>query len=189
MIRQVTSQHDNELRKGVRMELKKVIERRYSIRDYENRPVPEEKLLKVLEAARLAPSASNRQQWKFIVVRESERRRELATDAAGQPWRAKAPVTIAAVATMPEYVMRSGVPAYAVDLAIAVDHMTLAAVDEGLGTCWCGGFSQEKARDILKVPENYRIVALLSLGFPNETGRPKVRKSLDEIVCYETFKE
>lgn len=171
------------------MEVMEAITKRQSIRDYEDRPVPEEKLRKVLEAARLAPSASNRQEWKFIVVRESKRRQELARAAGGQSHVAQAPVVIAAVATMPEYVMRCGVPAYAVDLAIAVDHMTLAAVDEGLGTCWIGAFSQEQARDILEVPENYRIVTLLPLGFPRQTGRPKTRKSIDEIVCYETFKE
>jgi len=171
------------------MELKEAIKRRQSIRDYEDKPVPEDKLLKVLEAARLAPSGTNRQAWKFVVVREGKRRQELARAAGGQTHVARAPVVIAAVATMPEGVMICGVPDYAVDLAIAVDHMPLAAVDEGLGTCWIGAFSQEEARDILKVPENYRIVALLPLGFPKQTGRPKVRKSLDEIVCYETFKE
>ncbi len=171
------------------MELKEAIKQRQSIRDYEDKAVPEEKLLKVLEAARLAPSASNRQRWKFIVVRESERRLALARAAGGQVHLARAPVVIAAVATMPEYVMRCGVPAYAVDLAIAVDHMTLAAVDEGLGTCWIGAFSQEEVRDILKVPEHYRIVTLLPLGFPKQMERPKVRKLLDEIVCYEVFEE
>ncbi len=171
------------------MELKEAVKKRQAIRDYEDKPVPEEKLLKVLEAARLAPSASNRQPWKFIVVRDDKRRQELAWAAGGQTHVAKAPVVIAAVATMPEYVMRSGVPAYAVDLAIAVDHMTLAAVDEGLGTCWIGAFSQEEARDILNVPENYRIVALLPIGFPKRAGRPKMRKSLDKIMCYETYKE
>ncbi len=171
------------------MELKEAIQKRQSIRGYEDKPVPEDKLLRVLEAARLAPSASNRQQWKFIVVRDRKRCQELARTAGGQTHLAKAPVIIAAVATMPEYVMRCGVPAYAIDLAIAVDHMTLTAVDEGLGTCWVGGFSQEEARGILKVPENYRIVILLPLGFPKQAERPKVRKSLDEIVCYETFKE
>ena len=101
----------------------------------------------------------------------------------------KAPVVIVAVATYPEYVMRCGVPAYAVDLAIAVDHITLAAVDEGLGTCWVGAFSQDEARVAVGVPQNYRIVALLPLGFPKEENRPKLRKSLDEIVCYETFRD
>jgi len=171
------------------MEVMEAIRKRKSIRDYEDKPVPEEKLQKVLEAARLAPSASNRQEWKFVVVRDSKRRHELARAAGGQSHVARAPVVIAAVATMPEYVMRCGVPAYAVDLAIAVDHMTLAAVAEGLGTCWIGAFSQEQTRDILGVPAHYRVVTILPLGFPGEAGRPKVRKSIAEIVCYETFKE
>jgi len=171
------------------MELKEAIRTRQSIRDYVDKPVPKEKLLKVLEAARLAPSASNRQRWKFVVVRDRERRQELARAAGGQSHVRKAPVVIAAVATMPEYVMRCGVPAYAVDLAIAVDHMTLAAVDEGLGTCWIGAFSQEEARVILKIPDDCRIVALLTLGFPKQEAGPKVRKSLDDIVRYEIFGE
>ena len=170
------------------MDVYEAIEKRKSIRDYEDTPVPEEKLLRVLEAARLAPSGGNRQQWKFVVAREDKRRQELARASGGQPHVAKASVVIAAVSTAPESMMRCEVPGYPVDLAIAVDHMTLAAVDEGLGTCWIGAFSQEQARDILKVPESCRIVALLTLGFPKEAGRPKVRKSMDEIVCYETFK-
>ena len=171
------------------MELMDVISRRESVRSYEDRPVPEDKLLKVLEAARLAPSASNRQRCKFIVVRDAERRRQLSRATGGQPHVAQAPVVIAAVSTMPEYVMRCDVPAYPVDLAIAVDHMTLVATDEGLGTCWIGAFSQEEARAVLGVPDNCKIVTLLPLGFPRQDRREKVRKSLDEIVCYETFKE
>jgi nitroreductase len=85
--------------------------------------------------------------------------------------------------------MGNGVPEYAVDLAIAVDHMTLAAVDEELGTCWIGAFSQEKAKAILNVPEKYKIVTLLTLGFPKQQKRPKIRKSLDQILCYESFEE
>lgn len=171
------------------MELMEVISRRESVRSYEDRPVPEEKLLKVLEAARLAPSASNRQRCKFIVVRDEKRRKELSVATGGQAHVAGAPVVIAAVSTMPEYVMRCEVPAYAVDLAIAVDHMTLAAADEGLGTCWIGAFSQEEARAVLGVPDNYKVVILLPLGFPRQDRREKTRKSLDEIVCYEAFKE
>jgi nitroreductase len=170
------------------MELKDAIRKRESVRYYEDKSVPEEKLLKVLEAARLAPSASNSQQWKFIVVREGKKRLDLSWAAGGQPHLVEAPVVIAAVAMMPDYIMSCGVPAYAVDLAIAVDHMTLAAVDEGLGTCWIGAFSQEKVRKILNIPQNCRVVALMPLGFPKQTGVPKIRKSLDEIVCYETFK-
>ena len=171
------------------MELKEVIKNRKSIREYEDRPIPEDKLLRVLEAARLAPSGANSQEWKFIIVRDLKRRQQLAQAAEGQTFVAQATVVIAAVATQPALMMICGVPAYAVDLAIAVDHITLAAVDEGLGTCWIGAFSQEAARKILNVPPKYKIVALMPLGFPNELGRPKTRKSLDEIVCYETFKE
>ena len=171
------------------MELMDVISHRESVRSYEDRPVPEDKLLKVLEAARLAPSASNRQRCKFIVVRDAERRQQLSRATGGQVHVAQAPVVIAAVSTMPEYMMRCEVPAYPVDLAIAVDHMTLAAADEGLGTCWIGAFSQEEARAVLGVPDNCKIVTLLPLGFPRQDRREKIRKSLDEIVCYETFKE
>jgi len=123
-----------------------VIKQRRSIRDYEDRPVPEEKLNRILEAARLSPSARNSQDRKFIVIREKEQRRKLAQSAGHQPHVAKAPVLIAAVGTKPEYHMPNGVPAYPVDLAIALDHMTLVAVEEGLGTCWIGGFSQEIAQ-------------------------------------------
>ncbi len=170
------------------MELKEAIIKRESVRDYESTPVPEEKLLRVLEAARLAPSGANMQPWKFVVVRESKLRQALSRASGGQRHVAQAPVVIAAVAIASEFIMMCGVPGYAVDLAIAVDHMTLAAVDEGLGTCWIGAFSQEQARNILKVPESCRIVTLLTLGFPKLTGRQKVRKSIDDIVCYETYK-
>ena len=171
------------------MELMEIIRTRRSVRDYKDTPVPEDKLLKVLEAARLAPSGGNSQLWKFIVVKDARRRQQLAKAASGQTFVAKAPVVIAAVALMPERIQQCEVPAYAVDLAIAIDHMTLAAVDEGLGTCWIGAFSQAEARDVLKVPAKYKIVALLPLGFPAQPEGPKTRKSLNEIVCSETFKE
>lgn len=171
------------------MELAEAIRTRESVRAYQDRPVPEEKLTAVLEAARLAPSASNRQRWKFVVVRDAERRRALSLAAGGQAHLAQAPVVIAAVATLPDYVMRCGVPAYAVDLAIAVDHITLAAADQGLGTCWIGAFSQDEARQVLGVPAEYRIVTLLPLGFSAQTDKAKTRKAIDEIICYETFHE
>ncbi len=169
------------------MELKEAIKKRQSIRAYEDKPVPEEKLKNVLEAARLAPSGNNRQPMKLVVVKESKRRQELGQAADGQTFVGEAPIVIAAVATEPEHIMSCGVPRYPVDLAIAVDHMTLAAVDEGLGTCWIGAFSQERVKEILKIPHKYRVVALLPLGFPRREKERKIRKSLEEIVCYETF--
>ena len=85
--------------------------------------------------------------------------------------------------------MSSGVPAFAVDLAIAVDHMTLKATEEGLGTCWIGAFSQEKVKKVLEIPERYKVVVLLPLGFPADTPEPKSRKNIEEIVCYENFSD
>ncbi len=171
------------------MEFTEVIRKRESVRDFEDRPVPENILKMVLEAARLAPSASNRQPWKFIVVRDALKRQELARSAGGQHHIAEAPVVIAAVALMPEYLMSNGVPSYPIDIGIAVDHMALAAADQGLGTCWIGTFDQQEVRKILGVPSAYRVVILLPLGFPRSGHGPKSRKSLNQIVCYETFKD
>ena len=164
------------------------IKNRRSVRDFKPDPVPEEKLNKVLEAARLAPSAHNAQDWKFIVVRDETKRKKLAKVAANQSFVGEAPVIIVAVATNPEAVMSCGVPSYAVNLAIAVEHMALQAVEEGLGTCWIGAFSQNKVKEILGIPKEYKVVALLPLGFPADSPREKVRKRLEEIVCYEKFK-
>jgi nitroreductase len=175
--------------RGINMELRDAIEKRSSIRAYKEKPVPEEKLLKVLEAARLAPSGRNSQAWKFVVVRDNERRQAIWRATGGQPHVYMAPVIIAAVATDPDSVMPCGILAYPVDLAIAIDHITLAAVDLGLGTCWIGAFSQDKVKNILGVPEKLKVVSLLTLGYPDETGRPKMRKMLEEIVCYEKYEK
>ena len=170
------------------MEVKEAIQARRSVRAYQDREVPEEKIKKVLEAAQLAPSANNRQPWKFIVVRDPQLREQLARAAANQSFVGEAPVIIVAVALQPEYIMTCGVPSYPVDLAIAVDHMSLSAVDEGLGTCWIGAFYQDEVKKILNIPEKYKVVTLLPLGFPADKPGSKFRKPLEEIVCYETFK-
>lgn len=169
------------------MDVAKAIRDRRSVRSYEKKGIPEDVLLKVLEAARLAPSANNRQPWKFVVVREAAKRAALAKAAKEQQFVAEAPVVIAAVALEPERVMTCGVPTYAVDLAIAVDHITLAAVQQGLGSCWIGAFYQEDVKKILKIPAEYKVAALLTLGYPRDQARFKNRKSLDEIVCYEKW--
>lgn len=169
------------------MKVHEAIQKRKSIRVYKDEPIPENKLKKVLEAARLAPSAANQQQWKFVVVRDAEKRKQLSIAAQGQTHVAKAPAVIAGVATDTRRIMLCGVPTYPVDLAIALDHMTLAAVNEGLGSCWIGHFSQEQVRAILGIPDSYVVVCLLTLGIPAEEGRPKLRKPLNEIICYDSF--
>ncbi|PIP11906.1 MAG: nitroreductase [bacterium (Candidatus Stahlbacteria) CG23_combo_of_CG06-09_8_20_14_all_40_9] len=167
--------------------VREAIRERCSVRSYLDKPIKDEKLTLVLDAARLAPSARNNQNWKFIVVRNKKTRERLADAAANQRFIAEAPVVIAAVSTDPSYIMRCGVPAYAVDVAIAVDHMTLQAEELGLGTCWIGAFYQEKVKEILKIPDRYKVVALLPLGYPTHPCGEKHRKTLEEIVSHEKF--
>lgn len=169
------------------MEVLEAIRQRRSVRAYRPDPVPADALEKVLEAARLAPSASNRQPWRFVVVTDPGRRVELARAARDQAFVGQAPVVIAAVALEPDTVMSCRVEAYAVDLAIAVDHMTLAAVAQGLGTCWIGAFDQDRARRLMSIPDHCKIVALLPLGYPADEPRPKNRKALADVVCRENW--
>ena len=171
------------------MQVHEAIKNRRSVRAYKSDPIPEQSLRKVLEAARLAPSAHNDQDWKFIIIKDIKKKKQLAQAAQSQSFIAEAPVVIAAVALNPERVMSCEVPAYAINLTIAVDHMTLQACEQGLGTCWIGAFSQEQVKKILNIPDQYKVVALLPLGFPADSPKPKTRKSLEEIICYENFNE
>ena len=166
------------------MNLMQAIRTRRSIRNYQDRLVEEEKLLAVLEAGRLAPSARNMQDWRFIVVRDAATRQRLAEAARDQQFVGKAPVVIVACGTS-DLVMTCGQPAYAIDVAIAVDHMTLAAASLDLGTCWIGAFYEEKVKEILGVPPGVRIVALLPLGYPAKQPGPLARKSLDDVLAWE----
>ena len=166
------------------MEIKEVFQKRYSCRSYQDKPIPEEKLKSILEAAQLAPSAHNRQPYKFIVVKDKEKREKLA-EAAAQSFIAEAPIIVAGVSLDPKEVMRNDVPTYAVDLGIAMEHIALQATAEGLGTCWIGAFSQEKAKEILGISEEYKIVALMPVGYPADSLPPKKRKNLEELVSYQ----
>lgn len=170
------------------MDTLKAIKERRSIRNYQDKPIEAEKLQAVLEAARLAPSARNAQQWKFIVVQDKKQREKMAA-ATRYKFIADAPVLIAGVSLDPKGLMRCGVPTYAVDLAIAMTNITLAAQALGLGTCWIGGFDQEAAKEVLKVPDKYKIVELMPLGYPAENPPARDRKSLSEIICYDSFTE
>jgi nitroreductase len=169
------------------MQLMEAIKRRRSVRSYQDRAVEEEKLLRVLEAGRLAPSARNMQDWKFVVVRDQDLRRKLAEAARNQEFVGQAPVVIAACGTS-DYVMTCGQLTYPIDVSIAIDHMTLSAVEEGLGTCWIGAFYEDTVKEILQIPQSIRVVALLPLGYPAaEQAKPTPRKSLKEIVAYDRW--
>jgi nitroreductase len=163
------------------------IQKRYSVRSYRQKPVEKQKLLAVLEAARLAPSAKNFQEWRFVVVQAPETRRKLMAAANNQAFVAEAPVVIACCATNTDYIMRCGQHCYPIDLAIAIDHMTLQAVEEGLGTCWIGSFYEDQVKTLLGIPQEIRVVELLALGYPQDNPRPKNRLPLDKIVCHDKW--
>jgi nitroreductase len=171
------------------MDVFEAIETRRSTRNYAPTPVPREKLERILEAARLAPSAGNRQPRHFIVVTDSEKRKALSGGMFAK-FLKESPVVIVACGdeeAAPKW--------FAVDVAIAVENMVLAAGGEGLGTCWIGSFDEAKVREILGIPSNFRVVVMLALGFANdkETLATKVllavrkRKSLGEIVSLEEY--
>jgi nitroreductase len=162
------------------------IQGRRSIRKYSSKPVEEEKLSKVLEAARLAPSAGNGQHWKFIVVTDDAVKEELMKISGGQKFIGEAPVVLLAVGTKPG-IMTNDQPAEAVDLSIAMSFMILEAYEQGLGTCWIARYDQQSVRDLLGIPVSASVVAISSLGYPAEEPPAKPRKSLKDIVCYNRF--
>lgn len=170
------------------MDFLSLIKKRRSVRDYQDKPIEEGKLKRVLNAARLAPSARNSQKWKFIVVKDKEKKEKLAQIAKGQTFISEASVVVVGVGLEADRTITCDVPTYAVDLAIAMDHVTLAAVNEDLGTCWIGAFDQKKAKELLNVPESAKITALMPLGYPADSPKPKQRKDLEEIISYNEFK-
>jgi len=166
------------------MSVQSAIKDRRSIRAYSDTPVEEDKLNLVLEAARLAPSACNRQEWKFIVVRDRATKEQLSKKADVL---ADAPVVIAACATEAEDVMSCGQTMGTVDVSIAVSFMILQAHELGLGTCWLGSFNEAAAKRILGVPAPVRIVAVTPLGYPAQSPAARPRKALAEIVSYDRY--
>jgi len=169
------------------MDVFAAISRRRSVRAYKPAQVEEEKLKKILEAARLAPSANNWQDWKFVIVREKELRKKLARVAFGQSFIGEAPVVIVACGTEPKAMMACGQPTSTVDVCIACAFMILEACEQGLGTCWIGAFREDEVKKILKIPDPVRVVAVIPLGYPDESPSQSERKDFDEIVCFEKF--
>ena len=170
------------------MDVMEAIKKRYSVRCYQDRVVEPEKLDGILEAARLAPSASNRQEWRFVVIQDKNIRQRLMQAAKDQAFVGQAPVVIACCAKTDSHIMTCGQMCYPIDVAIAIEHMALKATEEGLGTCWIGAFHEDKVKEILGIPQDVRVVALLALGYPVKL-RPntKDRLRLKEIVMHEKW--
>lgn len=170
------------------MELKEAIAKRNSVRNFKNVPVPREKLIQLFELVRLAPSAVNYQPWHFIVITRKETLESLAKSYP-RPWFLSAPVVIVACINHKESWKRvkDHKDFGDVDVAIAVDHLTLAAVSLGLGTCWVCNFDVEMCRKTLDLPDYMEPLAMVPTGFPNADAPEKKRKKTDEIVSWEQY--
>lgn len=168
------------------MDVREAVAKRRSVREYTDQAVSQEAVNVLIEAAHLAPSANNRQDWKFIIIRDKEVIANIA-EISGQDFISTAPLVIAGVGLNPTRVMRCDVPPYAVDVTIALTQITLVATSLGLGSCWIGGFPQEPMRELLGVPEDCKIVQLLTIGYPADEPRRRIRKPITEIVSYNHF--
>jgi len=165
-----------------------LISLRKSVRNFSDKDIPEEVTTRILQAARLAPSASNRQEWRFVVVRDAKTRAKLAQAAREQTFVGEAPVVLACCAETDEHRMTCNQYCYPIDVAIAIDHITLCAVAEGLGTCWIGAFYEDQVKEILGIPDEIRVVELLPLGYPADPSpKAKQRLPLETIVKYERW--
>ena len=164
------------------MDFKELVRARYSCRAYRNDPVEEEKLAAVLEAARLAPTACNRQAFRLYVV-PTGKQQQAMHELYGREWLAQAPLLIG-IAGEPgrSWARRDGRNYIDVDCAIVMDHLILQAADLGLGTCWIGAFDSAAARHLLELPPDWEPIAFTPLGYPADKIRPKTRKPLEEIV-------
>ena len=166
-----------------------IIEERKSVRSYKPQEIEEEKLNYILDAFRLAPSAKNLQPWKLVVVKNNKIIKDLAIACNNQTFLEEAPVIIAACANEQEAygVMGGYMNSYPIDIALALEHLILAATEQGLGTCWIGAFKEQLVKDILGVPDEVRVVALTPLGYPLRDATRRGRKPLSEIVSYDRY--
>ncbi len=155
---------------------------RRSVRAYEPMPIPEDDLRTILEATRQAPSAANRQPVHFVVVRDPEQKRKLAAAANQQLWIAQADAIVVGAA-FPAQRPRW----YAVDLAIALQNLVLAATALGYGTCWIGAFGEEAVREVVGLPAEAKVVALTPLGRPAERPAGRPRKAPEQLFSFDRY--
>lgn len=170
------------------MEYRELIVNRYSVRAYKPDPVEEDKLQSILEAARLAPTAANRQPFQLIVV-HTEGRQESLKKIYHRDWFVQAPVIICACGVPSQGWVRSDDQRryLDVDVAIVMDHLILAAADQGLGTCWIAAFNARVARQELQLPDEIEPLIFTPLGYPADQWKPKERKLLQDLVRYERW--
>jgi len=171
-------------------DFKDLAEKRYSVRKYEDKKVSKEKILEVLDAARFAPSAHNNQPWHFLILTEEFMLEKVQTTFEPQ-WFKEAPAVIVALADHEKsWVRDDGKDHSDVDLGIIVDHLTLAATANDLGTCWVCAFDAKKCKELLELPENMEPVALVPIGYPKyPTAKNKIREELETMISWEEYKK
>lgn len=189
--------HNNLDRKSVFFDL---VEQRRSIRRFLDKPVEREDIMKCIESARLAPSAENAQPWRFLIVDDPDLKARFAREVFSgiysvTKFAAKAPVLILVLARLQVLTHRIGkqiqnIQFHLLDIGIAGEHLVLQAQDMGLGTCWLGWFNVRRARKFFRIPQKYKIVAMLALGYyDSPPSRQRRRKSFEEIAWFNKIKD
>jgi nitroreductase len=170
------------------MDFSELIRARYAVRAYQNRPIDEETLQRVLEAFVLAPTAANRQPLGLVVVNTKGREQEL-TRVYRPDWFTTQPPVVVCACLLPSraWVRGDGKNYGDVDAAIAMDHLILAATEEGLGTCWIGAFDPVAAKEVFGLPEGVEPIACTPLGYPADPPRPKLRKKIEQLIHWEKW--
>lgn len=175
------------------------IRHRKSVRKFQEIAIEDQKLIEILEAARLAPSGNNKQPWVFIVIKDELLKQEVAVATNNQMWIASAPVVIVAIADIcarsenyagmlvDEETSGFDLKRAIRDTAIAVTHLLLEVDNQGLGACWCGAFRQEGIRPILGIPDDKFVLAVIPVGYPAEEPKARPRKNLKSILRHETW--
>jgi nitroreductase len=170
------------------MEVSDAVKVRKSVRAYESKDIPADVLERILEAGRISPSANNTQPWHFIVIKDAEKRKVLSK-RTWTKFLTEAPVVIVGCGDE-----KKSEDWYVIDVSIALQTMVLTATSEGIGTCWIGDFDEDKVKELCKIPERFKVVCLLAMGYPREKFDlskvftvGKRRKALSEIISYEEF--
>lgn len=165
------------------------IHARKSVRAFSDKQISDNVLNKILEATRFAPSAFNRQEWRLIIVKDSEKIQQLVIQAKTPPFVAKAPVVVVACANANGPIMGCGQPCFVIDVAIALDHLSLAAVEYGVGSCWISVFNGNKIKEIFSIPKEIRVIALMILGYPLKESNTKKRLPLSQLMKFEKWSD
>jgi nitroreductase len=164
--------------------LPEILERQ-SIKQYNSKPVEKSKIERILKAGHMAPSAKNRQEWRFIVVQKKALKEKIKDAAYGQEYVGQAPVIIALCTTNIDYIMPNGQLSYPIDMTFAASFMILQATREKLGSCCITTFDEPSVKRLLNVPYAMKVVMLLLIGYYDTKPSRKMRKSLKSISSFD----